>query len=533
MSALETDAPVAAPPAWGTEVRRRTGRHPEYLVWEPRKHRLSELLADSEFWGDREFLVQGERRVSFAEHGLLVDRACRELRRHGVGVGDRVFLLSGNHVETIVLWWAAQCVGALPVLGNSWWSEADVATAIDELTPRLVVTDGKRRGSVPAAVPTFLLEELCPAEGEAPRDWDETGDEDDPATVIFTSGTTGRPRGVVLSHRAVIANVHNLLHDTGSLPQTIGPERPIQISMLGVPFFHLSGLQSVVIALVTGGRLVFPPPGPFDAKATLELMAAERLTFFAAVPTVMGRLVNHPDFGNYDFSSIRAATMGGMAVPPALVERVRAAFPNVKRNVSTMYGLSETGGAVTRCSGPALAERPWSSGAPLPVVEVRIVDADAEGVGEIEVRSPANMTGYWDGSHTALVDPDGWLRTGDRGRLRDGHLELVGRSKDVVIRAGENIAAPHVEAGLLRHPAVAEVAVVGLPHPDLGEQVAAAVVPADGADVSVDDLRDFARAQLSSFEVPSAWWIRNEPLPTNAGGKVLKSELLRTWPSAG
>lgn len=506
---------------------------PEYLVWEPRKHRLSALLTDARYWDDREFLVQGDRRVSFADHGRLVDLACRELRRRGVGAGDRVFLLAGNHIETIVLWWATQCVGAVPVLGNSWWSDADVATALAELTPRVVATDAKRRSSIPASVPSFLLEEVAPSEGDAPREWDDSGDEDDPATIIFTSGTTGRPRGVVLSRRALIANVHNLLHDTRSLPQDIGPERPIQSSLLGVPFFHLSGLQSMVIALVTGGRLIFPPPGPFDAKATLELMAAERLTFFAAVPTVMGRLVNHPDVGTYDFSSIRAATMGGMAVPPALVDRVREAFPNVRRNVSTMYGLSETGGAVTRCSGPALAERPWSSGRALPVVEVRIAEPDPDGVGEIEVRSPANMTGYWDGSHSTLVDPEGWLRTGDRGRLREDHLELVGRSKDVVIRAGENVAAPHVEAGLLQHPAIAEVAIVGLPHSDLGEEVAAAVVLAPGREITAAELRDFARAHLSSFEVPSVWWIRDEPLPTNAGGKILKSELLRTWPTAG
>jgi long-chain acyl-CoA synthetase len=507
LNILETDVPALSAPAWGTEVARRTTRRPEYLVWEPRKHRLSELLADAAFWADREYLVQGERRVSFAEHARLVDLACAELRRHGVGPGDRVFLLSGNHIETVVLWWALQCTGALPVLGNSWWSAAEVADVLAELTPRLIVTDVKRRDLVPVGV--------------------------DAATVIFTSGTTGRPRGVVLSHRALIANVHNLLHGTRSLPQEIGPDRPVQASLLGVPFFHMSGLQSVVIALVTGARLVFPPSGPFDAKATLELMVAERLTFFAAVPTVMSRLVNHPDIGSYDFSSIRAATMGGMSVPPALVERVREVFPNARRNVSTMYGLSETGGAVTRCSGPDLAARPWSSGRALPVVELRIAQPDSDGVGEIEVRSPANRSGYWDGSHVALLDAEGWLRTGDLGRVREDHLELVGRSKDVVIRAGENVAAPHVEAVLLKHPAVAEVAVLALPHADLGEEVAATVVLTPGRQISVGELQDFARAHLASFEVPSAWWIRTEDLPTNAGGKILKSELLRTWPVAG
>src|SRR5216683_3009719 len=308
---------AASAPQWGTEVRRRSERRPGLLVWEPRRRSLPELLLDALPWAEREFLIQGERRQTFADHAVAVDHAVIELHASGVAHGDRVLILSGNHIETIVLWWATVCAGAIPVLGNSWWSPAEISGAIGDIDPRIVVADDKRAARVPAgAGNVHLLGDVArplttPIGEPASRIEQPPADEDDPATIIFTSGTTGRPRGVVLSHRAVIANVHNLLHASRQLPHQLSDERPIQTSMLGVPFFHMSGLQSMIIALVTGARLVLPPPGPFDAKATLELMQAEQLTFFAAVPTVIGRLVDHPDIASYDFSSIKSITMGG------------------------------------------------------------------------------------------------------------------------------------------------------------------------------------------------------------------------------
>jgi long-chain acyl-CoA synthetase len=486
-------------------------------------------------WAGREFLVQGERRQTFADHAVAVDHAVIELHARGVAHGDRVLILSGNHIETIVLWWAAVCAGAIPVLGNSWWSPVEISGAVGDIDPRIVVADDKRAARVPPGtghvhrVADFARPLTAQIAEPASRFEQPPADEDDPATIIFTSGTTGRPRGVVLSHRAVIANVHNLLYASRQLPHQLSDERPAQTSMLGVPFFHMSGLQSMIIALVTGARLVLPPPGPFDARATLELMQAEQLTFFAAVPTVLGRLLDCPDIASYDFSSIKSITMGGMPVPPALVSRVRASFPSAGRRVSTMYGLSESGGALTSCSGKALGERPWSSGEPLPVVELRVASPDPEGMGEIEARSPTNMSGYWRDDAEPVIDADGWLHTGDLGRLVDGHLELVGRSKDVVVRAGENVAAPHVEACLLSHPAVAEAAVLGLPHDDLGEEVAAAVVAAHGCEITAAELRAYAGERLAHFEVPTAWSIRSEPLPTNASGKILKARIRRDW----
>jgi long-chain acyl-CoA synthetase len=223
--------------------------------------------------------------------------------------------------------------------------------------------------------------------------------------------------------------------------------------------------------------------------------------------------------------------MGGAPVTPELVARTRAAFPNARRGVGTIYGLTESGGALTAGVGDAFADRPHSVGRPLPVVELRIAEPDASGVGEILARSPTVMSGYWGAPDDPILDAAGWLRTGDVGRIdTDGYLYVLDRTKDVIIRGGENIAGPHVEDRLLAHEAVADVAVVGLPHPDLGEEVAAAVVLQPGRQVTTEELAAHAAAGLAHFEVPSTWWIRSEPLPVNAVGKVLKRELRATWP---
>jgi long-chain acyl-CoA synthetase len=249
-------------------------------------------------------------------------------------------------------------------------------------------------------------------------------------------------------------------------------------------------------------------------------MERERVMVWAAVPTMVSRVLDAA--GDHDLSCVRSVTMGGAPVSRALRERVRDVFPAVVRGAGVSYGLTEAGGVVAAGIGPALADRPGSVGRPLPLVEVRIAD------GEILVRSAAVMTGYW-GVAENPVGPDGWLCTGDLGHLDDeGYLFVDGRAKDVVIRGGENISCPRVEAVLAAHPAVAEVAVVGLPDADLGERVAAVVVLRSGHPCTADALDAFARRELAPFEVPASWWVRDEPLPVNAAGKVVKSELLAT-----
>lgn len=247
---------------------------------------------------------------------------------------------------------------------------------------------------------------------------------------------------------------------------------------------------------------------------------------------MVSRVIDHEDFTRYDTSSLVSVPMGGAVVSRALRDRVRAAFPGV-RGGGTLYGLTEAGGVLAAGAGSEMERRPGCVGRPLPVVEVRIKNPDVDGVGEILARTPTAMSGYW-GEPSATVDAEGWVSTGDLGRLdAEGYLYVVGRSKDVIIRGGENIASVHVEQALLTHPDVIEAAVVALPHPDLGEEVGAALLLRPGADPDIAGLRSHAAQSLARFEVPTRWWIRRASLPTNATGKILRREITNEWMGRG
>jgi long-chain acyl-CoA synthetase len=238
------------------------------------------------------------------------------------------------------------------------------------------------------------------------------------------------------------------------------------------------------------------------------------------------RVLEDPSRPGRDLTSVRSISLGGSPVTPALTDRLLAAFSSVRRGVSTIYGMTEAGGTVAAASGALMAEHPGTSGQALPVVELRIGKPDQDGNGEVIVRTPAQMLGYF-GEEPELIDADGWLHTGDLGRFQDGLLYLTGRVKEIIIRGGENIAAARVEEVLHRHPAVAAVAVVGLPDPALGEIVGAIVQPR--APVSPADLTDFAAQSLARFELPADWWLHADPLPMTDAGKIDKRALRAAW----
>lgn len=525
--------------AWGREVTvDRDGPYP-VRVYQPRRRLVPELLVDCRRWADRECLVQGSVRLTFAQHERAVARTAVALSERGIRPGDAVLLYATNCVEWVAGYWALLRLGAVAVLGNGWWSAAEVAGAVSAVAPKLVLTEERLEHRLPPNVPTMLTSALSPllADGEpAPELVPARGAETDPAVVIFTSGTTGAPKGAVLPHRAVIANLHNLMNLTRRLPSDIPDDYPGNVYLHTLPLFHVGGLQALGMSFLTGAKMVFLE-GRFDAGRVLELIERERVTSWACVPTMLARVIDHPDVVKRDTSSVRSLTAGGSSAPPDLAGRAAQVFTNMSKGMASVYGLTEAGGTVASASGRSVLERPGAVGQPVPVAEVRLAptgepEYDALG-GEILVRSPSVMLGYW-GTPTeeTVVDEKGWLRTGDLGRLdEDGWLYLVGRKKDVIIRGGENVASAHVEARLRAHPDVAEVAVVGLPHPDLGEEVAAVVVPRNGAALDQDVLRAFAAEELAGFAVPSRWWIRAEPLPTNAVGKVVKRSLATDWPA--
>ena len=509
---------------WGDEAERQTVMSRQCLVFGRRSRHLMELLDWSVRFGERTALTCGGRRVSFVEQRRRVDAAAGLLHRSGVAPGDRVLLLGSNQPEWVLGFWAAVAMGALPVLGNGWWSEDEAGTAVDLVRPAVVVADERARGLVGDGVPVVGYGQIAAAEGSGPPT--PAADEDDPALLLFTSGTTGLPKAAVLSHRAVIANQHNLLHRTRRLPHQLDPTARPTVAMLSVPLFHLGGLQSVASAVMLGSTLAFLS-GRFDPAGALDLIEAEGVTTWAAVPTMVQRVLDEPTLATRDLTGVRTIMVGGAPVHPTLLARIGAAFPNARRGAGSSYGLTEAGGVVATGVGDELARRPGSVGRPLATVEVRIA-----GDGEILVRSPTLMQGYWGTPGAASgINDDGWLATGDIGHLDgDGYLFITDRAKDLVIRGGENIASANVERALASHPAVAEVAVIGLAHADLGEEVGAVVVARSGHRVRPGELGQHATRLLARFEVPSRWWLHDGPLPTTPVGKVDKRTLRDTWP---
>jgi long-chain acyl-CoA synthetase len=518
-------------PLWGTEVidEEIDGRRQRVYRYRPRS--VAGLLGDIERWGPRTAIVQGARRISAARHRADIDTLAAHLAEYGVRRGDRVMLLAANSPEWVTAFWAAHRLGAVTVLANAWWSEPEVGHAIETASPKIVVADERRTGLVTAANVLHVDTVRSVIEGDpvaAPELAEPT--ESDPAVILFTSGTVTQAKGVLLNQRAVVANLQNILVRTRRLPTLLPDDYAGTVSLMCLPLFHIGGLQTLIGAQLTGGRVLFLE-GRFDADTVLSLIETERVRFFGGVPTMVARLLECPRLAQYDTSSLVSVAMGGSLVAPELAERIERGFPAARRNITSIYGQTEAGGALTSAGGTDLLDRPGCVGRPLPIAEIRIDSPDADGVGEVIARAPTLMVNYWPpGSEQSPIDADGWLHTGDLGRFdEDGYLYIVGRSREIIIRGGENVAPGHVENCLLAHPAVADVAVVGLPHPTLGEEVAAAVVLRPGYSPGEAELREFATAQLARFEVPSRWRIGHDPLRLNAAGKVAKRELVAEW----
>ena len=511
---------------WGREVERATVAGRSCLVYVHRPRSVAELLLEGRRWPEREFLVQGTRRMTRAEHERAIARVATDLRDRGISRGDTVLLLGFNRIEWVVAFWAVQTLGAVVALGNAWWSDDEVAGAASALAPALGVTDRAVTG-----VPTVglaALQAVLESPDEAPLELVPVA-EDDVALIMFSSGTTGAPKGVLMSHRSVVANIQNVLGLTGRLPDELPDDHPGTVALLSVPLFHLAGVQVSLTTLLSGGRAVFLP-GKFDPAEVLRLIEAEKVRVWGSIPTMVSRVLDHPDFDSYDTSSVSSVPMGGSAISPELRARVGERFTSVRSRVGSLYGLTEAGGVLAAGSGKDITSRPGAVGRALPVVELTIRNPGPDGVGEIGARTPTMTSGYL-GDPEPITDADGWIFSGDLGRIEaDGWLYVTGRSKDIVIRGGENIAAVHVESAVASHPAVAEVAVVPLPHPDLGEEVAAAVVLRPGRSATEKELAAHAARVLARHEVPSRWWFHPGPLPTNASGKVVRRVVLVDWP---
>ncbi|MGV0795522.1 class I adenylate-forming enzyme family protein [Mycolicibacterium elephantis] len=491
-------------------------------------------MTDFARWGDRTVLVAGQRRITFADHLADINEVAAHLKQCGVRPGQRIVLLAANSPEWVTAFWAIARMGGVVVFANAWWSDEEAREVLSRIRPTLVVADDTwcTRPSLQkySVLAIATLRKLVDGEPRAAVEPPYVPAEDDPAAVFFTSGTEGSPKGVILSQGAVVANIQNVLVRTHRLPDELPDDHPGTVSLMCLPLFHVGGFQTMVSAQLSGGRLLFLE-GRFDAEEVLGLIERERVRFFGGVPTMLARLLDSPALQHYDTSSVVSVAMGGSLVVPELADKIARGLPSARRSISSIYGQTESGGALTSAGGTDLLDKPGCVGKPLPTTEIKIANPDADGVGEVLARAPTLMSGFVD-DDTAVnpIDNDGWLHTGDLGRWDDeGYLYIVGRSRDIIIRGGENIAPGHVEDRLLQHPAVSDVAVVALPHPSLGEEVGAVVVTRTDAAVDADELQAFARVTLARFEVPTRWWISTSPLPLNSTGKVMKRELVGRW----
>ncbi len=501
---------------WGKDIAVEHIRGVPFRLYSERPRRVTEFLTLSARWGARAHVVQGERVLSFDGLRHASAAKARLLSANGIMRGERVFLLGWNSPEWIVNFWACQLIGAVPVLANAWWSEGELADALNRLQPAMTFADARGAARVPAqwrcgawGIDTTPVPEI---------DATNNGSEEDPALIIFTSGTGGRPKAVIHSHRALIAGAQMLLHITRQLPQQL-TDASGDIALQTGPLFHIGGAGMLLRSAVLGNTLVMPA-GKFDPGEALALIERHKIVRWPAVPTMVSRVLDHPDLHRRDLASLAALTLGGAPIHAELLARIRAGLPGVSARIPTGYGLTESGSQVTAASGADTAKKPGACGRALPCVELNILPRPGLPGGEVLVRTPTQMTGYY-GTDESPIDAEGWIHTGDLGHVdEDGQLWITGRSKEIIIRGGENIAPAAVECALAAVPGVAEAVVFGVPHADLGEEVMAVVVTP--VEITVAQLQNALRASIASFAVPSRWRIQREPLPINHTGKVDK-----------
>ncbi|TDD91054.1 long-chain fatty acid--CoA ligase [Actinomadura darangshiensis] len=501
-------------------------------VFANRARNLGEVLTRSASFGDRDYLVTASRRVSFAEHAAAVASMARALRDDlGVQPGDRIAIDAANGPEWIVSFWATIAAGGVAVGYNAWWAPREIEYALGHTDPKVVIADEKRAALISEDVLTVEKDvpSLMARYPDAVLDVPDAA-EDDPAVILYTSGTSGRPKGAVHSHRNLTSVVeYHRFND--ALMREFGDDPSARRYLLALPLFHIACLHNLAVPRLATGTAVIMHEGGFDVDRVLGLIEKERVTNWGAVPTMANRMIEHGDLSKYDVSSLSAFSLATAPSSPAFKARLQAVFPPAKGGVVDSYGLTESCTGISTATPADLAEAPGTLGRPTIGVQLEIRDPDnravADGVeGEVCVRSAYNMTGYWrDPEATARTfDADRWMHTGDIGMVEDGRLRLTTRRSDLIIRGGENVYPAEIENVLAEFPGLRECIVIGVPHPDLGQEVAAVTVFA-GSTPSTDDLAAFARERLAYFKVPSRWHITTDPLPRNATGKVLRKQI--------
>jgi long-chain acyl-CoA synthetase len=532
-------------------------------VWKTLPPTLRDVVAAGRAHGDKVFLVHEDERVSFEAFHRAVAAFAVELQRIGVAKGDRVAVIMRNLPEWPVAFYAAAAVGAIATPLNAWWTGQELEYGLADSGAKVAVVDAERLARLVEHLPGCVaLEAIYVCHGGErvadprivaletvigrPNDWASLADEplppaalaaDDEAALFYTSGTTGKPKGAVATHRNINSNIFAHLCTTaraflrrGEQPPAPNPDAPQRASLVAVPFFHATGCCAALNpALFGGGKLVMMRK--WDPLAAFGLIEREAISAVGGVPTIVWQMIEHPARRNYDLSAIEAVSYGGAPSAPELVRQIGMAFPAAIPGNG--WGMTETCATAAHNNAEDYRRKPDSCGPALPVTDFRIVALDGETelpvgeVGELWCRGPQVVKGYWNQPEaTAKAFVDGWVKTGDLARLdEEGFCYIVDRAKDMLIRGGENIYCIEVENALYEHPAVMDAAVVGVPHKTLGEEPGAVVALKPGVEASEAELRAFVAERLAAFKTPVRVLFWPEALPRNAAGKILKTEL--------
>ena len=544
------------------EIEERDIRGVRTRVWKNAPPTLREAFAAGRAHKDKTCIVYRDQRVSFEGLARAALAIAETLKAQGLQKGDRVAIAMRNVPEWPAAFFGTVIAGGVAALLNAWWKGAELEYGLVDSGAKFAFLDGERyerlsdhlancgdleriflcRPRGPAAHP--LVHPLAGVLGEV-ETWASLPDRpmpavtlepEDDATIFYTSGTTGKPKGALGTHRnscstimaAVFTPTRSFIR-RGEAPPQPDPNAPQRAFLLGIPLFHTTGCQAVLIpSFVNGSKLVLMHK--WDTELALQLIERERITTTGGVPTLAWQIVEHPSFENYDLSSLDTISYGGAPAASELVRRIKQRFP--KSAPGCGWGMSETSATFTSNSADDYVLRPDSCGPALPVCEMKVVDVDGRTLpsgeaGELWVKGPNVVKGYWRNPEaTAKTFVDGWLKTGDIAKLDDeGFCFIVDRAKDMLIRGGENIYCVEVENALFEHPAVIDAAVVAIAHRTLGEEPGAIVTLNPGASASEEELRQFVAARLAAFKVPVKIIVSDDMLPRNAAGKIMKSEL--------
>jgi long-chain acyl-CoA synthetase len=505
---------------------------------------LGKLIDAARRHGDKTFLVEGERRLSFEQVFAWRDALVPHL---GIQRGDRVAICMRNRAEWIIAFMAVVKAGGIAALLNSRGSPAELVAMLEEVTPALVLADSERTALIREGGWQGRLFDLTQPPDPLPAAHREPGDTSppapgDPAAILFTSGTTGRVKGAVLSHLGLTTGLlsmqlsgvmvlHNMAQKLEMDPQALIAQMPQQGVLLVYPLFHISGLGSAFLSpLFAGSKVVIMRR--WDAAEAIRIVRDENITMFTGVPTMLWDLLHRAHADGADLSSLRNIASGGQALPVNLLDAIRAVCPQAQ--MGTGYGMTEFSGSVASAVGEDFLRKRASAGRVLPLVDVRIEAPDGTVLppgqaGEIVVRGAQTMQGYWNRPEdtAAVLSPDGWLRTGDVGLVdEEGYVFIVDRTKDMVISGGENIYCAEVERVLGELPGVRECAAFGIPDERLGELLVAVVV---GEGLSEAEIIAEVGTRLARYKAPGRVAFSAETLPRNAVGKVEKRILRERW----